>query len=722
MERLPSQEILRILKIEAYDLVMSFDLGKNGKYVDGKMVIEHNNIHIIEKKKHIISYNIKDFSSFGIVKVSNGGYLYGRKNDDNDIIIVRFSNTYFDDIAPLALSLNNLVKNDKFIIPSIRRTHCPICNTPYEKGSNFCVYCNKQKGIFKTFIPYLLKYKWLLLAQILISVITVGINTIRPQLFEKIIDNHLVAGLYDNDFVILFVLLSLTYLVATISTIIVGGIVDPKIANGISKDIRVKIYDKVHKLSISSANEKTTGSLITRIINDSNEVSNFISENLNTFIFAMIQLVVVIFIMMFDDYRLALLIFLPIPIMQCILIYCWKKIRTKYDIRWKYLSGTNNVLHDIINGIKIVKIYGKEKKEVARFKKENEKLKKIDVKVELFWATIMPSISIFTEIIFAIIYVYLGNKILNLELGYGSIIKWSSYAAMAFSLTSQLTALPRVVNRVKVSAGKIVDLLNENTEELPKTRRLDKINGDIVFKDVKFGYTNYVNVLKDCTFSIKAGETIGIVGYSGSGKTTLVNLIMKLYNPNDGTITIDGVDLNDLDPVWYRKNLGVVLQETLLFSGTIFDNIKYGKDDATYEDVIRVAKIADAHNFILDKPFGYETVLGKQGEGLSGGQKQRIAIARALLHDPQMFIFDEATSSLDTMTEVSIQEKLSEISKGKTTFIIAHRLSTLKDADRLLVFNDGTLEEIGTHEELMKKKGYYHGLVEAQLMNYGKKS
>ena len=421
--------------------------------------------------------------------------------------------------------------------------------------------------------------------------------------------------------------------------------------------------------------------------------------------------------MLIMDYKLTLLVLIPLPFIYVIKILTQHIIWPRYDKRWKQLSKTNNVLHDILGGIKVVKSYSQEEKEIQHFKKENKKLKEYDYQAEKTWLMIMPWVWFLVgagEIL--IIYV-LGNRVIDNPSNTGALMKWMSYTGMLYGAVGSLTNYAGMFFDFKIRFEKISEILEEDINYDQGTS-LHSIEGNVEFKNVRFGYLSYTPVLKNISFSVQKGQMIGIVGYSGSGKTTLVNLLMKLYSPDNGQILIDGVPLEDFDAFEYRKQLGVVIQETFLFSGTILDNIRYGKSDATYEEIIEVAKIAKAHDFIIKKPFGYDTKLGNKGAGLSGGEKQRIAIARAILNRPKIFILDEATSSLDTITEKEIQDALNEIVKGKTTFVIAHRLSTLKNADRLIVLNKGEMVEFGTHQELMKKKGYYYELVNAQKLTY----
>ena len=421
--------------------------------------------------------------------------------------------------------------------------------------------------------------------------------------------------------------------------------------------------------------------------------------------------------MLVMDYKLTLIVLIPLPFIYFIKVFTQHVIWPRYDKRWKQLSKTNNVLHDILSGIKVVKSYSKEEKEIRHFKDENKKLREYDYQAEKSWLMIMPIVMFLVgsgEIL--IIYI-LGNRVIDNPSNLGSLMKWMSYTGMLYSAVSSLTNYAGMFFDFKIRFEGISEILDEEIK-YDKGQKMPFIEGNVEFKNVRFGYLSHTPVLKNISFSVQKGQMIGIVGYSGSGKTTLINLLMKLYSPDSGQILIDGIPLEELDAFEYRRQLGVVIQETFLFSGTILDNIRYGKADATFEEIIEVAKIAKAHDFIVKKPFGYDTKLGNKGSGLSGGEKQRIAIARAILNHPKIFILDEATSSLDTITEKDIQDALNEITKGKTTFVIAHRLSTLKNANRLIVLNKGEMVEFGTHQELMNKKGYYYELVNAQKLTY----
>ncbi len=712
------EEIISQLNITSYQYAIPFDLEQN-QFVEGYLIADMQTLYIVINGKLKTTYSIKDYEHIYVSSTATGGYLYGKKGN-KEYLIIEFSKHCYEKVAAVALGLDLYLQENFLAKNEMPERHCPKCGTPYAEGSQYCSYCGKPKGIFKTFLPYLFHYKGLIIVELLIILATIFAETYRPTVFQKIVDDFLKAGIFNQGFIVMIIILISLYVFTSLSNIL-RGIIEPTISYGMIHNLRVKVYDKVQHLSLSSANKKTTGGLITRISNDISNIANILSNYFVYLIYYVIELVALLVIMFIENWLLALLVIIPIPLITFLTKKLWSLISSKYHKRWKYISGANNVLHDILSGMKVVKTYGMEEKEVKRFKEANYQLKNVDCYTEQFWSTFTPIINLLFGFSQIVIYLFIGSQILNdFSMGLGDMIKWASYSGMLFGCANQIASFSRRYNELAISAEKIADILQEETFEEKGKNIQSTLKGEVIFDDVRFGYISFTPVLKELSFKIHPGETIGIVGYSGSGKTTLVNLLMKLYEPSHGKIYVDGEDISMVDSFEYRKRLGVVLQETLLFSGTIMENIMYGNDQATYEDVIRVSKMAKAHDFIIKKEFGYDTKLGKQGEGLSGGEKQRIAIARALLSNPSIFIFDEATSSLDTVTEKEIQEAISEVSSNKTTFIIAHHLSTLKNANRLIVLQNGKMVEFGSHEELIAKKGYYYQLVEAQYMNYEK--
>ena len=384
--------------------------------------------------------------------------------------------------------------------------------------------------------------------------------------------------------------------------------------------------------------------------------------------------------------------------------------------QWRFNDKVNSRLQDVISGIRVVKSFGQEEREAARFRQYTQRLMELQRRNELFWATLYPFVTFLLTVGTFLIVFFGGLDVLGGRMSVGQLTQFVAYAGMLYGPLGYMTRLPRMVMQLTTSLERIYDILDEESDVRDRPAAAPhEIEGTVEFDDVTFGYKSYIPVLEHIRFRVEKGEMIGLVGASGAGKSTLINLLMRLYEVDDGRVLVDGVDLRDITQESLHDQIGVVLQETFLFSGTIFDNIRYAKPQAAKEDVIRAAKMANAHDFIARFPDGYDTYVGEHGYTLSGGERQRIAIARAILHDPRLLILDEATSSLDTETEYQIQEALGRLTKGRTTFAIAHRLSTLREADRIVVIDQHSVAEIGSHNELLRKKGIYYGLVMAQL-------
>ena len=716
-------KIIDKYQLKDHEYSAPFNLYKE-KYVNGFLVVDNNYIYTFINDKLRKKYKIADFESVKCKNNFSGGYIYGVYKDKSEEIICCFNKTYLTLLANIALGIDLYIKDSFFVKSNQKETHCPKCHIPYIEGTTTCPNCSENKSGIKKLFKYAYPYRFKLIFQYALLLIPILISLVNPWIYERLIDDFIYAKNYSFVFVILILALVVLYVITLISNIIKGRI-EPTISNNMVHDIRVDLYKKVQKLSINSANSKTTGGLINTLNNDTAEIQSFLIYSIPDLIINGLTIILSLTIMFSVEPIFTLLIVSPMPFIYFIRTFISKKIGAKYELNWKYTSNSNDVLHDILNGIKVVKTFSKEEKETNRFKETVKKARDNSVIAEKFWATLMPITWVFTALVDVIAMYYLGSKVLHIipgDLSFGEMTKWITYCSMLFNCINFLIWFPRDYMYFNVSAAKVFEILDESVDVDLENKNEVKIKGDVTLKNVRFGYLSYTPVLKNINLEVKSGETIGIVGHSGSGKTTLVNLLMKLYDCDHGEILIDGKNIKDLDAFAYRKHLGVVLQETFLFAGSIFDNIRYGNENATYFDVIQAAKKAKIHDAIINKEMGYDTIIGTKGAGLSGGEKQRVAIARAILNEPSLYILDEATASLDTVTEKQIQDELALITKDKTTFIIAHRLSTLKNADRLIVLDKGSIVEVGTHKELIDKKGYYYELVNAQYMTYQKKA
>ena len=537
-----------------------------------------------------------------------------------------------------------------------------------------------------------------------------------PMVQQRFIDNTLMSDHGSFQEVIRFTLIMAVITVFSIITRYLRSLWSAKLGAGISMDIRGRLYQKMQVLTLSFIQDRRPGELMNRINNDSANIRKFMEDAFGSIFYLIVLMTGAIIVMLTISPGLTLLSIVFLPLAVALSVGFRKVIHRKFHMQYSRGDDNNSALQDVISGIRVVKSFGKEKYESDRFKTISANYARIQKNNEVFWASFYPMLTFIMGMGIYFVTALGGLKTLDGGLSVGQLLQFTTYATMLYGPLGWMTHLPRMIVQMLTSLERIYDVLDEQ----PKIRNREnpvsrQIQGNVVFKDVSFGYRSYETVLEKINFEIKMGEMIGIVGASGTGKSTLINLVMHLYDVDDGELLIDGININDYRIEDFHRQLGVVLQETFLFSDTILNNMRFAKPDATYEEIIRAAKMANAHDFICKTPNGYNTYVGEKGYNLSGGERQRIAIARAILNDPKLLILDEATSSLDTESEYLIQKALQRLTAGRTTLAIAHRLSTLKDADRLIVIDGHKIAECGSHNELLEKKGIYYKLVTAQL-------
>jgi ATP-binding cassette subfamily B protein len=490
------------------------------------------------------------------------------------------------------------------------------------------------------------------------------------------------------------------------------------VSERIGADLRTTTYEHLMRLSLEYFGGKRTGDLMTRIGSETDRICVFLSLHLLDFFTDAIMLLMTAAILFSINPWLAVATLVPLPIIMWLIHAVRHRLKTGFEKIDRVWSEVTSVLADTIPGIRVVKAFAQEKREAARFHEANRQNLVVNDRINRIWALFSPSISFLTEVGLLVVWAFGVWLVAHGETSVGVLTAFIAYISRFYG---RLDSMSRIVSWTESSASatkRIFDILDHvsSVPEPAQPVHLQEVQGRIEVRNVGFRYGNR-EVNRGIDITIEPGQMVGLVGHSGSGKSTLVNLICRFYDVTEGSIRIDGVDIRSLPVAEYRRNIGLVLQEPFLFFGTIADNIAYGKPDATREQIMAAARAAHAHEFILRLPQGYDSIVGERGQGLSGGERQRISIARALLIDPRILILDEATASVDSETEKEIQKALDNLVQGRTTIAIAHRLSTLQRADRLIVLDRGQVVEEGTHDELMVRQGAYYNLYQAQARN-----
>ncbi len=614
-------------------------------------------------------------------------------------------------------------KNYKQYISSSKDSSCQKCGAPIPDGTHFCKDCVSKSSTIKRLFSFFGDVKWKMVFIMIFILLSNALNLLIPKVStQKLYDEVLNTGntsAYDVLLKGLFtVVLSMAVikianqLFTLVYQYLVAGML-PKVIYS----IKIKIFKAMQRLSVGFYTHKQTGSLMERVTRDSNNIYWFFVDGFPYLIGNAITVVGIIVIMFATSVKLTLLILATASVIFICYPIFNKLFRKMHHKVWVQHSRLTSKVSDNVNGHRIIKAFSKEDDELSAFNKISNNVRDSELAVANAENTVFPILSIFIYLLGALVLGYGGFLCITTdELTVGELLTYVIYLQM---LQSPIDFLSWVTNwwaRCVDSAQRVFEIMDTepDVKDIETPVILEDFKGEIELNELQFEYEPAHPIIKNLSLKINEGEMLGIVGKTGAGKTTISNLIARLYDPKEGIVKIDGHDVKELSSKQLRKNIGIVSQDIFLFMGTIADNIRYARPDATNDEVIAAAKAASAHGFISKLPDGYETWVGSGGQDLSGGERQRISIARTIIQNPKILILDEATAAMDTETERNIQNSLSELKSGRTTIAIAHRLSTLRDADKLAVIDDGECIEFGTFSELMEKKGVYYKLFKLQ--------
>ncbi len=657
--------------------------------------------------------------------------------EGEDYRVAALTNLYLEQMNLFIKSYNKIKKYPKAVeeveasadIQQEKVAYCPKCGTMYpDPKRRICPKCMNKRSIFGRAFGYFWHYRWKMILLFVCYLAAAGLNLIWPYLSGTVLYDQILArddaflgsmglaGEYMVALSLLVLVMIVSKLVQQAVTIIQGTLMAQVVADTV-RDLKQDVFSAMGRLSINFFTSKQTGSLMTRVVSDADRVTDFFLDGF-PYIFVHGFTIITSFVVMFRlNWQMALVACILLPLLVVMSVKLRPKLWSLFGQRHRAERSVNSRVNDNLTGARVVKAFGQQDQENRRFAPINQRLLNAEVKIVKYNNRFTILYNLVQEV--SNIWVWILGVILvmhsrSVELGV--LITFVGYVSQ---LNGPMNFFSRVFHMWSDSINsaqrmfEIMDAIPE-IQEKEDPVHLPHPRGEIELSGVTFGYETNHPVLKDINLHVKEGEMLGIVGRSGAGKSTLVNLISRLYDPEEGTIRMDGIDVKDLAFYDLRRNVAMVSQDTYIFMGTVAENIAYGNPEATREEIVRASMLASAHEFIANMPDGYDTVIGASGKDLSGGEKQRISIARAVLADPKILILDEATASVDTETEKAIQKSLNILVKGRTTLSIAHRLSTLRDADRLVVIDGGRIVEEGTHSELEAKKGIYYKLMELQ--------
>jgi ATP-binding cassette, subfamily B, bacterial len=717
-------------------IALGTDLSTDGTYGNRYLLVSSKRVCVVTpngKAPDLEQWPVKEISDISVENLVGQAALIGIVNGVR-VEMCRFSNARQRDFHRVAKVIERLAEGNEDLEDYHEKDElerfCSSCGRLLPEPGGVCPACLRRGQVLMRLVEYLKPHWRRAVMLVSLMIVSASIQTLPPYLTKILVDNVLisesmgeiafwdVSGMEIGRIGWLVIIVSL-FLVSRLLLLVIqvlSGRLTAWLGPNVIGDLRREVYHHMQKLGLGYYDRASTGVLLNRVMTDTSRVQGFLIDGVPHVGIELFMGVFIGCILFTMNWQLTLFIMVPLPITIYTSKFFWRYIRGLFGRAWGRRAILTSRLNDALSGVRVVKAFGQEDQEFERFSYRNTDLVGAESRAEQTWATYFPLITFGSMLGTFIVWYIGGAKVIGNTMTLGTLMAFFAYLNMFYRPIQMISRINAWVTRDLTAAERIFEILDTDPEikDLATANTLDDLKGEVRFEDVWFGYDPIHPVIKGISIDIQPGEMVGLVGRSGAGKTTIINLICRFYDPQEGRLLIDGKDMRTVRQRDWHHNLGIVPQESFLFHGTISENIAYARPEATRDDIIRAARAANAHHFIMRFNDGYDTQVGERGARLSGGERQRISIARAILHDPKILILDEATSSVDTETEQQIQEAISRLVKGRTVFAIAHRLSTLKNANRLLVIDDGKVAEFGSHDELIKMDGVYAKLVMAQ--------